>query len=718
MDVSVIPAVLRDLPQWVTWDPSKPGLPLTTNCRAAKTNDPQTWADFEQAIAAGRGIGFVFSTDDPFVGIDFDGCRNPANGLIEPWAQKWIDAFATYTEVSPSGSGVHCILRGKSPFPTGRNVKLDYVARVSPKDPGVEVYDHGRWFAFTGWATGDASDVADADSSFDDFCRAFFPVPATPAAGTLTTRPAAPPPTNTDAVGRAREYIARIDPAISGQGGHKTTFYAAASIVQGFDLPLEDAYRLLCEYNERCVPPWSEAELRHKIEQADKLPGLRRGGAILPRGRLLTESLASHGGTLASIDFDQLAEERAAEQAVESPTEGVKPEKKAKSPPRFTQLLTSAELRALDCSVEYLVEGTLVRGQPGIIGGRSKTLKTSTIIDLCVSLGSGSPFLGQFPAQRAKVAYWSGESGAPTIQAKAIACCKARGIRLDDVDVCWSFDLPKLGMADHLVALYDLIRARKFDVVVIDPLYLSLLDANTASGANNLFAMGAALSPVAELGQATGATVLLAHHFRKSSAVDPDEPAALEELSQSGAAEWARQWILLARREPYTGHGRHALWLRLGGSAGHASLHAYDADEGNYLPDNTDWRRWEVTVRETTDVRAEMEARKEERKQAVQASKEEGYKERLLEALASHPEGETARTLREEAGLNSSFFAAAVRLAIQEERIEPVQIRKGGRAYEGFRLTENAGINWEIFVGTSGTSGTSGIVPVRPSSSR
>ncbi len=68
---------------------------------------------------------------------------------------------------------------------------------------------------------------------------------------------------------RALAYLAKLPPAISGQGGHAATYTAATALVHGFGLDPELALALLQqEYNPRCEPPWSEKELRHKVEDA------------------------------------------------------------------------------------------------------------------------------------------------------------------------------------------------------------------------------------------------------------------------------------------------------------------------------------------------------------------------------------------------------------------------------------------------------------------
>lgn len=81
-----------------------------------------------------------------------------------------------------------------------------------------------------------------------------------------------PNPNGTDAaviLRRASRYLAALPPSISGSNGHAACFRAALALAKGFALHPDDALRLLAtEFNPRCAPPWSEAELRHKIRSA------------------------------------------------------------------------------------------------------------------------------------------------------------------------------------------------------------------------------------------------------------------------------------------------------------------------------------------------------------------------------------------------------------------------------------------------------------------
>ena len=187
-------------------------------------------------------------------------------------------------------------------------------------------------------------------------------------------------------------------------------------------------------------------------------------------------------------------------------------------------------------------------------------------------------------------------------------------MNLAELPILWGFDLPKLGRADHLFALEKVIREEGIQVAVIDPLYLSLLTSDNASQASNVYAMGSLLQPLGEIGQTTSKTIIVLHHFKRSAQADEAEPASLEMLSQAGIVEWARQWTLLARRSPYQADGRHELWMRCGGSAGHAGLWAVDVDEGVFNPETMTGRYWDVEVRSVSDAKAETKRAAEDRK--------------------------------------------------------------------------------------------------------
>jgi len=157
-----IPEELAERAQWVCWryevrdakKPTKVPYAPSTERRASST-DSMTWATFDEALEAysasdGRysGIGFVFSSGDPFVGIDLDDCRDPESGEITPWAAKILARVeGGYIEASPSGAGVHVIVEG-TVRGGGRAKKK---VRLEDEVVGeVEMYGHERFFTVTG----------------------------------------------------------------------------------------------------------------------------------------------------------------------------------------------------------------------------------------------------------------------------------------------------------------------------------------------------------------------------------------------------------------------------------------------------------------------------------------------------------------------------------------------------------------------------------------
>lgn len=99
---------------------------------------------------------------------------------------------------------------------------------------------------------------------------------------------------------RARLYLTKIPPAIAGQHGHDATFATACRLVKDFGLSPDEAFPLLAEWNQSCSPPWSESDLRHKLQCAADRPG--------EVGRLAQESHRSAGTSGDAIDADLMYE--------------------------------------------------------------------------------------------------------------------------------------------------------------------------------------------------------------------------------------------------------------------------------------------------------------------------------------------------------------------------------------------------------------------------
>lgn len=141
-----IPAELKFYRQWIVWKfedqgglkPTKVPYSPAFSGKASVTN-PVSWGTFEEAVevfnAGGYdGIGFIITKDDPFCFIDYDD-TNGDTDLVN-WHVSVHNTMASYSEWSPSGKGIHSIVKGSVPRGRRRNC--------------LEVYSELRFMTMTG----------------------------------------------------------------------------------------------------------------------------------------------------------------------------------------------------------------------------------------------------------------------------------------------------------------------------------------------------------------------------------------------------------------------------------------------------------------------------------------------------------------------------------------------------------------------------------------
>ncbi len=138
-----IPIELRNIPHWVCWaweDRNGKMSKVPKNSRTggnAGSTYPDTWGTFETALEAYNrfgfnGIGWVFTKDSGYFGVDIDHCTD--NIAL---CNEFVETLKSYNEISTSGTGLHIICKGV--LPEGKK-----------KHNSVEMYSHGRYFIFTG----------------------------------------------------------------------------------------------------------------------------------------------------------------------------------------------------------------------------------------------------------------------------------------------------------------------------------------------------------------------------------------------------------------------------------------------------------------------------------------------------------------------------------------------------------------------------------------
>jgi hypothetical protein len=307
--VNEIPSELRERPQWVVWKYQSrngkwakvPYQPEAPAC-GAKADDPSTWATFDKAWDRYQrggfdGVGYEFSKDDPYFGIDLDNCRH--DGEVLEWAQPHVGKLkATYGEVSPSGSGIKFIAKGKLPGATGGNRKGFGPDRAG----GIEVYDHGRFFTVTGDRVSECQ-IVDLQEVAADLYRLVKEKPASrPAADNSQPRGSgvrSAPTSGANPEARARAYVfaPSFPNSIAGQNGHDRLFHVACVLWDGFGLSRDQAMPIFREWNaQKAEPPEDEYQLNHKLDDAIKanpVPSCklesRRGGGRQRRKRRAAE---------------------------------------------------------------------------------------------------------------------------------------------------------------------------------------------------------------------------------------------------------------------------------------------------------------------------------------------------------------------------------------------------------------------------------------------
>lgn len=344
------------------------------------------------------------------------------------------------------------------------------------------------------------------------------------------------------------------------------------------------------------------------------------------------------------------------------------------------KLVDHAEFRQADFRVEWLVDWFLAAKQPAVVAGPSKGMKTSVLVDLALSLATATPHLGRWNVKRqVRTAIVSGESGGFTLQETSRRILAAKGLpdHAPDGWLKWEFTLPTFADLIDTADFADRLAALACEVVIIDPFYLTL----GAVDAKNMFEMGAVLRAVGELLlKRHGITVIIAHHANRLLPVG--EPMELTHLAYSGLEQFVRQYVFINRREHYQNDGRHELWYRYGGSAGHSGLYRLAIDEGVLGPD-TPIRRWDVEVTTPTETRVrDYEQKREERRaEATTQSELDGRAVMLaVDAELVNMPGATMAKIRERSGMSHARASAAIERLLAADVLAKVKFtRAGGR---------------------------------------
>jgi hypothetical protein len=480
---------MKDLRQWLCWraeerdgKPTKiPYSPLT-GARASST-DPETWTTYTEAVSACKergygGIGFVFTPEDDLCGVDLDGCLDPETGEIETWAWEIVEELDSYTEISPSGTGVHILVKGE--LSEGRNRKGRF-----------EAYDRGRYFTVTGKLLSNSSrTIENRQEELQGVVRRVF---GEEGANGHTKPVAAPEPVDN---GLSDEEIVRK--ALAASNGERfsrlwngdTSDYGSHS----------EADLALCGM----LAFWTRGDAT-RLDSLFRQSGLYREKWDREdyRNRTIAEALSGKTQFYKAPQTVKLAD------GTERKIEELRPEEIGK-------LLSSVEPE----EVSWLWPSWLALGKLALVDGDPGLGKSAMTLDLAARVSAGIAFPDGAECEPAGVVLLSAEDGlADTIRPRldAAGADTSKILALATVPDENGHDR-LLSIPEDLALIEKGIRRVGARLVVIDPL-MAFLSGDTNSHRDQ--DVRRALAPLAGLAERTGTAVLVVRHLNKAAANNP-----------------------------------------------------------------------------------------------------------------------------------------------------------------------------------------------------
>jgi putative DNA primase/helicase len=389
-----IPACMKREMRWGIWryEPrkgadgatkwTKPPIDPATGGRAS-VNNLETWGAYPDAHYAYRtgtydGMGVVFTAEDDYIGIDLDECRQPATGQIAPAAMAVVRDIDSYTEISPSGTGLKIFAKGRLPGVGGKRGRK-------------EVYDRERYFTVTGHhldcTPGTVNERTEAVAAF--YAEHFGKRPATPTVST---------PRNPEMDVDGQAALARAFPRMEQyqrnlangadvnrfgkeyKSGSEADMALICALVQaGLDGEEVFAAFFASARGRMAVDRYgdddAERRIRRSIEEAHGWVEERREESPLP---VLPNTKASAA---------------TAQRTNEALTEAVFDDAVTARRRRFPLLTGDAILR--QPRPRFLIDDMLVEETLSAMIGKEGTFKSFIALDLALRIATGTPFHGR-----------------------------------------------------------------------------------------------------------------------------------------------------------------------------------------------------------------------------------------------------------------------------------------------------------------------------------
>lgn len=272
--------VMKSVTQWHLWRLEEGRkIPYQIDgLRKAKANDPDTWANYDEAVDALHGLGsewglaFTLGERGLFTGVDFDDAYDD-NRQARPWAVRVFDTIRDrcYAEVSPSGNGFKAVILGQKP--DGARCSRS----MGDGKQAIEIYDHNRFWAFTGAeivSSSTESNVFDVNSDVVEEAGLSKQVNKTPA--DLGFEPIPVIPSNRSSKFshsetleyRAKSYLDAIASKGVSEGGRNNTIFSASGHLHSMGISSERAFYLIRCLNAGFSSPLSDEEVSQAFRSA------------------------------------------------------------------------------------------------------------------------------------------------------------------------------------------------------------------------------------------------------------------------------------------------------------------------------------------------------------------------------------------------------------------------------------------------------------------
>jgi hypothetical protein len=418
-----IPHELRSYRQWVCHDANK--MPLNPHTgKHASVTDPRTWGNYDEAcsgVAAGIGvsIGFVLTENDPFTFIDLD-VKEGEQPTAEQ--QAIYSEFDSYAELSPSGRGLHIIVRGKVP--------------ASIRQKGFEVYSSKRYMTVTG--------------------NAIRPGPVTDQSAKLQALWA-------DMGGNASQ-IAQDVPSGPQMVSDDVILDRASKAANGAKFAALYASNWQSEY-----PSQSEADqaliniIQFYTKNREQIARIFRMSALGQRDKA---KRTDYMNRMLAKCFDQ----ELMPIAFNLPNQFVKP---IESDELILRSMGTVKMKHVD----YMWSGWIPKGYVTLVAGETGAAKTTVVADITARVTTGAPWPGEEVGRKPVKVMWLGsEDGIEDMTVPRLVACNAnlnnifeiQGIRHEGQRTTFS-------MQDHIEKIEKVLEAScndecRFEMIVIDPI--------------------------------------------------------------------------------------------------------------------------------------------------------------------------------------------------------------------------------------------------------